>query len=337
MSTAIAPLAAAESRELVHSRMTSEQVDLIKRTICKGASDDELSLFINQCQRTGLDPFSGQIYAVKRWSKAANREVMTIQTGIDGYRLIAERTGCYEGQTHPQWCGPDGKWVDVWLDDHPPAAARIAVHRRGFKEPVYGVARWKSYVQTERDGSPKSFWARMPPEQLVKCAEALALRKAFPHELSGIYTSDEMAQADNDRETRDEIVERRISEEKAKATPTVPAPPSAAKPKAEPDPLDALWKRMSTFEGAVSVFHEAKDTVEKLTGSEVDYYRILGEHGMKAANDLKGKRRETLKACVRALFEFCDRCAKSRDAISDEQYSQIIRDADLPEELEQRD
>jgi phage recombination protein Bet len=162
------------------TQWTQEQTQLISSTIAPGCTSDELKLFAYACQRTGLDPFSKQIYAIKRGGK------LTIQAGIDGLRSIAERSGELDGSS-TEWCGDDGIWFDVWLGSKPPAAAKTIIYRKGCSHPFVGVARYADYAG-------QGLWSKMPSAMLAKCSEALALRKAFPADMSGVYTVDEMDQ-----------------------------------------------------------------------------------------------------------------------------------------------
>ena len=160
-----------------------KQLAILGTVGLQGAPKAELAVFLHFCQRTGLDPFARQIYMIPRGGK------YTIQASIDGLRLVANRSGNYGGQD-TQWCGEDGVWVDVWLKPTPPVAARAAVYYKDSPHPVYAVAKFSSY----NAGSP--IWNKMPDLMIAKCAEALALRKAFPQDLSGIYAAEEMEQSD---------------------------------------------------------------------------------------------------------------------------------------------
>ncbi|WWT39978.1 hypothetical protein [Microcystis phage Mae-JY09] len=199
-------LPAVASAAVVTRTYLDERAELVRQQLDPKASRAELEMFLEVCAARGLNPLTGQIHAVSRWDNREKRMKMSIQTGIDGFRLIAQRTGEYRGQVGPQWCGADGQWRDVWLEPGYPAAARVGVLRAGWTEPLYGVARWSSYVQTTKEGSVTRMWDQMPDVMLAKVAEALALRKAFPEEMSGLYTGDEMAQAQNPTATVGEPV-----------------------------------------------------------------------------------------------------------------------------------
>jgi phage recombination protein Bet len=161
---------------------TPEQTQLISTTIAPGCSNDELRLFAYACQRTGLDPFSRQIYAIKRGGK------LTIQVSIDGLRAIAERTGQLDG-SETYWCGDDGAWADVWLNSKPPAAAKTIIYRKGCAHPFTATVRFADF------NAGQGLWSKMPSVMIAKCSEAQALRRAFPADMSGVYSTDEMDQA----------------------------------------------------------------------------------------------------------------------------------------------
>jgi phage recombination protein Bet len=160
-----------------------KQLAALKQLGLSNAPKADLAVFLHYAQRTGLDPFARQLYMIERGGR------YTIQASIDGLRIVAQRSGEYAGQVGPYWCGEDGEWIDVWLDSRPPVAAKVGVMRKGFMEPLWAVAKFDSY------NANTPIWKKMPDTMIAKCAEALALRKAFPNDLSGLYTTEEMEQA----------------------------------------------------------------------------------------------------------------------------------------------
>ena len=156
-----------------------KKIDLIKQTVCKGATDDELKLFLHACRHTGLDPLMRQIYSIQR---GKNR---TIQTGIDGFRLIAERTGCYSPGKQPTY-----QYNDKWDKILSCTAYVMKKTSDGTWHEVAATAYFNEYFVESN-----TIWIQKPHCMIAKCAECLALRKAFPANLSGVYGDDEMGQA----------------------------------------------------------------------------------------------------------------------------------------------
>ena len=192
------------------ANFSPEQINVLKNSIAKGATDEELELFLYTCKRTGLDPFSRQIYLIQRKTKDDDSKEKksngVIQVSIDGFRSIASRNPEYAGQTTTLFCGKDGKWTEIWTQEEYPFAAKVGIYRKGYQEATYAIAKWDSYVQCywvknnhgKNSQEVSSMWKKFPELMLGKCAEALALRKAFPSDLSGLYTADEMAQVNNE-------------------------------------------------------------------------------------------------------------------------------------------
>lgn len=244
------------STELViqpeQTSFTKHQIAALSQIGVQDASPEDLAVFFHQVQRTGLDPFARQIYMLGRRQKDAQGNWVTkqtIQTGIDGFRLIARRAVDQAKETlsisQPYYATPDGKWLDFWPYDKPPVAAKVIVKRNGGEFPA--VAMFNEYAGYTKSGELTSMWRSKPAVMIGKCAEALALRKAFPLDLSGLYTSDEMAASNAD--AAPQVIEAEIEAE----TPT-------------DDRLPRLWHAMKLagYEGA-----KAQTWVSEKLGVEI--------------------------------------------------------------------
>jgi phage recombination protein Bet len=184
---------------------SASKLQLVKDTIARGATDDELALFLYTAHRAGLDPLARQIYCIQRWDSMLQRNVMSTQVSIDGLRLIADRTGRYApGRASTYEYDKNGSLVA--------ATAYVMKYVQGTWHEAAATAYYVEYVQTKKDGTPTAMWKSKPRIMLGKCAEALALRRAFPAELSGIYTPDEMG------------------DDESRPAPVLPAPSKALPP-----------------------------------------------------------------------------------------------------------
>ncbi len=200
-----------------------DQRRLIRDSFANGASDAEFAVLLEVAKARRLNPLLRQIHFVQRWDSDKGRSVWAAQASIDGLRALAERTGLYAGQDEPEFVeNPDGTL----------RLCKVRVWRKDWPRPAVGVAYWAEYVQTIRDRAtgkfrPAAMWGRMPHTMLSKCAESLALRKAFPEDMAGLYTTEEMAQASNDSPA---LQHRR--EEAARLAPAPPPRPAAPAPAA---------------------------------------------------------------------------------------------------------
>lgn len=225
-------------------------------------TDEEFEVFIAVCERRQMDPSKRHIYATKRWNTEQGKKVLSVEATIDGLRLTADRTGRYRGQTKTKWAGKDLRWVEAWMETEPPAAAMVGVWREGDLEPITAVAHFDEFAQRFSDGNLMAVWGEKPRLMLAKCAEALALRKAFPEELGGLYTAEEL-----DREDTRTPVARPV----AAASAAVSDRPAAAAVVAGIAPLaEACSAAGFTIVAAHALAHLASDgkQVESLTAEQ---------------------------------------------------------------------
>lgn len=265
-----------------------QQAALAHIGIDKAPAADQ-QVFRHVCQLTGLDPFRRQIYMIAR--KERGEEKWTIQTGIDGFRLVAEDHPQYAGTLDPQWCGPDGVWRDVWTDPKPPVAARVVVLRHDRAHPISLAVRFAEFAATFADGNLQGQWRSKPAHMIAKCAEAASLRKAFPRQLSGVYTDDEMdhvAQANRRQAAAAERTQTAVTvaELTGTASAPIPEPVPDTEPASDPEPAaDAAGRMTNAQQGKLFVLLRDADIEDRKAWASGQLGREIGSYGELSVSD----------------------------------------------------
>lgn len=230
-------LAVASPAALI-SASWEQKTDLI-RAMYPGAKPAELEMFFHQAKRMGLDPLARQIHLVTRKKGNSGETMAVVQVGIDGYRAVADRTQLYAGNDDPLFDEGLTQYQMIQAGKLRPETSTVTVYKvvGGVRCPFTATATWKAYCPTAGNDF---MWVKMPYLMLSKCAEALALRKAFPAELSGVYTDEEMDQAGKViTVTLDTPVQHQASLAAPVAQQAQKAPQAAAKPAQSATPAPA--------------------------------------------------------------------------------------------------
>lgn len=251
----------------------------------KDATNAELAVFMHYCQKTQLDPFSKQIYMIPRREKVNDQWVtkQTIQTGIDGFRVIRDRVcarlGIEVEYEDTVWYDADGREHTVWLSETPPTACRVVVLKNGKRFPA--VLRTAAYMARDKNGNALAQWRTQPDHQIEKCCEAFALRRAFPNDLGGLYVDEEMSSAPEPAPQYHRVTATDITAPAPVAEPEPPAEPSSGSPvHGQPKPaskgaLDKLNGLLAALdlgpeEDVTALIHRLTSPAYSATRAEVD-------------------------------------------------------------------
>jgi hypothetical protein len=235
---------------------TEKELAAIRSEYCKGATDAQFDLFVSECKARNLRPGVHLVFQLRRakeYDPTVGAYVYVQKpywiTTIAALRLIAQRTGDYLGQGPEEYIYLDESGNPTVRSEFPlphedpkqrplprePWVARATVYRKGFNQPMIGMARFEAYatVVVPKEGAPylSETWRKRGSEQLFKCAEALALRRAYPEEMAGLLLQEEL---------KDEIAEEPQIASPSVSAALVPLPPSAPKVDQTPaTPTDA--------------------------------------------------------------------------------------------------
>lgn len=193
---------------------TEAELAAFRSEYAKGSTEAQFDLFISECKARNLRPGLHLVFQLrnsKEWDPTVGASVFVKKpywiTTIAALRLIAQRTGEYLGQAPDEFVYLDSEGMPTIKSEIPlpvsktdssprePWVARAKVYRKGFTEPMIGMARFEAYAATRKDGTQlvlTDMWAKRGSEQLQKCAEALAFRRSFPEETSNLFISEEI-------------------------------------------------------------------------------------------------------------------------------------------------
>lgn len=193
--------------------LSDPQVALIRRTAAKDCNHDEFEQFMHVVSDLNLNPLRKQIYAFVYNKDKPDKRSMSIIIGIDGFRAIAERSGNYR----PDDTAPEYRYDDALKGDTNPlgiATCSVKCFKRDSESgewfPLIGFVTWNEFAPIsdewayDKDAGRRKptgkqelsgKWRDMPAHMIQKCAEAQALRKGWPEDLSGVYSAEEMERA----------------------------------------------------------------------------------------------------------------------------------------------
>jgi phage recombination protein Bet len=224
----------------------TEEQRIIREQVAGGMNppitDVELRFFASVCQARGLNPIAGQIVPVRRSGR------MVIQTTIHGLRAIADATGCYAP-------GPLTTFTST-EDGLLSATASVLKYAQNTWHCVSEVAYFDEYCEFNTGGRPQALWGTKPRVMLAKCAEALALRRAFPVQLGGLYVDAELAQADTEQTGIPVLASAR----------TAPPPRPASSAAGERPDYTAFWKAVREHWSADDMQAAAQGAFGKAVG-----------------------------------------------------------------------
>jgi len=177
-------LAAVESNGAVVGAATysPDQLAVLRKQLCKDLTTVETDFFLEVAKGLDLNPFTGEIFA-SVFGDGEKRKLVILPSEL-GHLKNAKRDPAWNGIEGPQWCGPDGAWLDFWpyldIEDPPrfPIAARARAHRKGVDFESWAVVHFWGRAKTYSNGDLKDLWATDPIGMIGKCAVTAALKRA---------------------------------------------------------------------------------------------------------------------------------------------------------------